>query len=482
MQVNDLKIGTGIETTEPNIVLMKTLFTLTLSFLLSTQLFSQTSGLLINENFAGLTNGNLTTANGGWTSPSGAGYVQVANTTPLLYTDYNSGAEYVTLNNATFQDDPYKAFLSSQTVATTANNVVYMSFVVRVAAAANTVTANSNTRSVLSLSNSGSNASIHFFIGNNGSGANNLKFGIGKSSNTNATFASANYNFATTYLIVIKYVYVSGSNNDQMYLFVNPVISSSAPATSGAAASITTGTDVSNTMNSVLLTQNASGSAAAIDAIKVAYAKTANSSTVTANDAAAWMALAPYNGSLPVTFGTVNATAKGKAVQIDWTSYTESNVKQYEVERSEDAQHFTSVANVTAKNATGVNAYSVTDVTARGSVNFYRIKSVDMDGKVAYSAVVKAVIENATAAADLTVYPNPVKGSQVAVQVANLASGNYSVQLYSANGQQVYNQSMVYSGGRSSQSVQLPSGTKAGVYYLVVSGNNVKMTRSLVIE
>lgn len=461
---------------------MKTIFTLTLSILLSSSIFSQTSGLLINENFSGLTTGNLTSANGGWTSPSALGYAQVANASPLLYTDYNSGSEYVNIANANNLDDPYKTFLSSQTVATTANNVVYMSFVVRVAAAGNTVTANSSTRAVLSLSNSGGNSYINFYVGNNGSGASNLKFGIGKSGQTGATFASANYNFATTYLVIIKYVYVSGSGNDQMYLFVNPVISSGAPLVSSAAASITTGTDVAATVNSVMLTQTASGSTASFDAIKVAYAKTASSSTLAANDAAAWMALAPYNGSLPVTFGTVNATAKGKAVQIDWTSYTEINVKQYEVERSEDAQHFTSIANVSAKNATGVNAYSVTDVTARGSVNFYRIKSVDMDGKVAYSAVVKAVIENATAASDLTVYPNPVKGSQVAVQVANLASGNYAVQLYSANGQQVYNQSMVYSGGRSSQSVQLPAGTKAGVYYLVVSGNNVKMTRSLVIE
>ena len=133
---------------------MKTIFTLTLSILLSSQIFSQTSGLLINENFSGLTTGNLTSANGGWTSPNGSGYVQVANASPLLYTDYNSGSEYVTLANATFMDDPYKAFLSSQTVATTANNVIYMSFVVRVAAAANTVTANSSTRTVLSLSNS----------------------------------------------------------------------------------------------------------------------------------------------------------------------------------------------------------------------------------------------------------------------------------------------------------------------------------------
>lgn len=461
---------------------MKTIITLTLSILLSSQIFSQTSGLLINENFSGLTTGNLTTANGNWTNPSSAGYVQVANASPLLYTDYNSGTEYVTISNGSSLDDPYKAFLSSQTVTATANNVVYMSFVVRVAAAANTVTANSNTRTVLSLSNSGNNSYVNFYIGSNGSGANNLKFGISKTGTTGATFATASYSFATTYLVVIKYVYATGSNNDQMYLFVNPVISSGAPLTSSAAASITNGTDVTTTINSAMFTQTATGAGASFDAIKVAYATTASSSTLAANDAAAWMALAPYNGSLPVTFGTVNATAKGKAVQIDWTSYTEINVKQYEVERSEDAQHFTSISNVTAKNATGVNAYSVTDVTARGSVNFYRIKSVDMDGKVAYSAVVKAVIENATAAADLTVYPNPVKGSSVAVQVANLASGNYAVQLYSANGQQVYNQSMVYSGGRSAQSVQLPAGTKAGVYYLVVSGNNVKMTRSLVIE
>ena len=65
------------------------------------------------------------------------------------------------------------------------------------------------------LQNAGGTQFCNFYIGDNGSGANNLKFGINKTGNTGATFASTNYTFNQTYLVVIRYDFVSGTTNDQ---------------------------------------------------------------------------------------------------------------------------------------------------------------------------------------------------------------------------------------------------------------------------
>jgi len=58
-------------------------FLLSLIVLVSiSQIYAQTSQLLISENFTGYSNGNLN-GQGGWTATGNSDYVQVATTTPL---------------------------------------------------------------------------------------------------------------------------------------------------------------------------------------------------------------------------------------------------------------------------------------------------------------------------------------------------------------------------------------------------------------
>jgi hypothetical protein len=53
---------------------------------------------------------------------------------------------------------------------------------------------------------------------------------------------------------------------------------------------------------------------------------------------------------LPVTITSVKAWQDGAVVRVGWTSQQEINIDHYEVERALDAQHFTSLGSVAAKN------------------------------------------------------------------------------------------------------------------------------------
>lgn len=87
---------------------------------------------------------------------------------------------------------------------------------------------------------------------------------------------------------------------------------------------------------------------------------------------------------LPVHFSGVEAKAAAGSVAINWNVDVELNVKGYEVERSADGIRFGTIGYVPAQD---LRSYSFTDpapvVTA-----YYRVKSVDVDGKVGYSPVV----------------------------------------------------------------------------------------------
>ncbi len=187
------------------------------------------------------------------------------------------------------------------------------------------------------------------------------------------------------------------------------------------------------------------------------------------------------NAPLPVKLGSIKAYEKQAGVQIDWTAYSEENLSKYQVERSADGVTFTALGNVTANNSLAVSNYGFFDTNPMAGVNFYRLKSIDADGKFAYSSIVRVNLDKNVKG--ITVYPNPVTNGYVSFQSADLAKGNYTVKLFTATGQQVYSQRFAHSGGAINQTIQLPNGTKSGMYSIQLDNDAVKvMTKTFIVQ
>jgi hypothetical protein len=88
---------------------------------------------------------------------------------------------------------------------------------------------------------------------------------------------------------------------------------------------------------------------------------------------------------LPVTFMSISGTKITTGNKIAWTVGTETNVKQYEIEKSGNGKTFSLIGTVTA---TGTSAYSFVDVNPGTATAYYRIKSKDIDGTTKISPVV----------------------------------------------------------------------------------------------
>ncbi|MEI2707678.1 MAG: T9SS type A sorting domain-containing protein [Chitinophagaceae bacterium] len=67
--------------------------------------------------------------------------------------------------------------------------------------------------------------------------------------------------------------------------------------------------------------------------------------------------------------------------------------------------------------------------------NYYRIKAIEKNGVVKYSQVVN--VRTGTKGAEFAVYPNPVKGGVVNVQLMNIEKGQYSIKIVNSIGQEV---------------------------------------------
>lgn len=99
--------------------------------------------------------------------------------------------------------------------------------------------------------------------------------------------------------------------------------------------------------------------------------------------------------------------------------------------------------------------------------------------KVAKAAAPQIVIANP----GIKVSPNPVEGSNMNVQFAGKAAGNYTMRLLSNAGQVLLSQTVQHAGGNMyNHSVSLPSGIKAGTYQLeVVSPDKTRTVQKVLV-
>lgn len=98
-------------------------------------------------------------------------------------------------------------------------------------------------------------------------GGGQFNFGISKGSTSNIEFDTTARNYGETYLIVLKYEYVDGPDNDLIHLFVNPSISAEEPVTPDA-----TNPDSNNdiVVNAVSLRQGSRDYDVTVDGIRIA--------------------------------------------------------------------------------------------------------------------------------------------------------------------------------------------------------------------
>ena len=93
--------------------------------------------------------------------------------------------------------------------------------------------------------------------------------------------------------------------------------------------------------------------------------------------------------ALPIELSTFTATEiQSQKAQLNWKTATETNVKNFDIEKSADGRKFEKIGEVEANNTPSV--YSAFDDYFFESA-YYRLKINDLDGKVTYSTAISAL-------------------------------------------------------------------------------------------
>lgn len=177
--------------------------------------------------------------------------------------------------------------------------------------------------------------------------------------------------------------------------------------------------------------------------------------------------------TLPVTLVDFKARKQDQRVDLSWTTAAEQHNRGFYVERSSNGRDWTSIGFAGSKAPGGSSHYTIeyglTDNTPANGLNHYRLKQVDVDGKIQYSEYQIVRFDDLTA---ITLYPTLAAG---AVTIQGL-SGRETISVYDVNGRKVIQQQ-----AKGSACVVDVSGLSGGMYQVVITGNTGKtITRKLI--
>lgn len=186
--------------------------------------------------------------------------------------------------------------------------------------------------------------------------------------------------------------------------------------------------------------------------------------------------------TLPVTLTNVAAYQKSNNVSVEWKVENEINMEKYDVESSTNGTAFTKAATLLVSGTNNLsNNYQWLDVNPAQGNNFYRVKMYDRNGKISYSAIVKVNIGKKESG--FAIYPNPVTGNVINLQVNNQPAGTYQLRLTNIAGQVLYTNNIKNAGGNSIQTLNTGSKLATGIYQLEITGpDNISQVKQVIAE
>lgn len=189
--------------------------------------------------------------------------------------------------------------------------------------------------------------------------------------------------------------------------------------------------------------------------------------------------------SLPVALtGFTVKKRPNKDVLAEWKTTSEINTTRFEIELAKGNEefrqnHFVKIGEVAAAgNSTTEKQYSFVDVeNNKYGVRYYRLKTIDQDGRFAYSPVRAVVFDNEV---EWQVYPNPSPGIFNLVYQMNDGE-NLNVKIYNAVGKLAQQTRVTANGFVQKHSIDLQSPQFApGLYLLEVTAGEKKQVFRLI--
>jgi GDSL-like Lipase/Acylhydrolase family len=187
--------------------------------------------------------------------------------------------------------------------------------------------------------------------------------------------------------------------------------------------------------------------------------------------------IAPQTLLLPVQLISFSGHRENENSTLQWIAGDEEKGDKFDVERSNDGQHFNSIGIVAGKEGNN-NQYQLTD-NSTGPVFYYRIKVTNIAGNSFYSRIIILRSNNAPGNS-IRLLSNPVT-QNIPLQVSVEKNEKLQLSLIDLSGKQLLNQTMAVYAGINQLNMYLPANYSRGVYLLQVKSAQVNSTLRVMV-
>jgi hypothetical protein len=169
-----------------------------------------------------------------------------------------------------------------------------------------------------------------------------------------------------------------------------------------------------------------------------------------------------YTPPPALEFLNADAQRKSGGIEVNWQTAADAE-GSYVIEHSADMETFTEVQKVNAR-GDSLNAYVWMDHRSLDGIQFYRIKSSNMVGAVRFSRIIR--VNGSADARAWSVYPNPVKGKKLTIQLDQVPAGRYAISAYDVTGRRVMSDWIDHRGGTAAYPLELAAIPSKGTGFL----------------
>jgi uncharacterized repeat protein (TIGR01451 family) len=212
-----------------------------------------------------------------------------------------------------------------------------------------------------------------------------------------------------------------------------------------------------------------------------------NSARITANSQAGDLftddgtaIIGPNSAPTPVTLSSFTAKLQNNDGLLYWTTENELNNDHFEIERSVDGIKFSNRGNIAGNGSTAsTNHYSFTDKIGAGiSIVYYRLKSVDIDGKSYHSKIIALKIKG-TVNDNFSVFPNPFE-SNIKIMLTSKDNKEVLCRIISFEGKEILSRKMALQKGDNIIVLKDLEIIASGSYILEINTGTEKMIKKII--
>jgi len=179
---------------------------------------------------------------------------------------------------------------------------------------------------------------------------------------------------------------------------------------------------------------------------------------------------------LPVSLLNFNCNANDGMITLNWATASETNNKEFTIERSSDGLVFTKIATIAGRGNSDVQkVYQYNDHEPLSGDNYYNLIQTDYDGNSTTFNTTVCNVGNE----DFKIYPNPSNGAFTILYPESFGTDASRITVTNLLGQQVYTQ--LTSGNIQKETLNVPFLTP-GIYILSIASQSTQYTTKVIIN